>query len=300
MNSLRVLLKGLIDYAGLFPPAELHMATAVRNYAGYRRGEHAWALGRFIVPVTRLSEFERAFDELPASERGEGPWSLSVLGGRALDGDVRRATEFNRRRGEEPDAAARVEAMELRLLSAEDADHAADLVADAFEVYVEVPIGQDPLTWIAAVARAGIRAKVRTGGVSAEMFPSSADLARFLVDCAREAVPFKATAGMHHAIRSEHGLASDGRGPAVRMHGFLNVFLAAAAIKAAILDQDGATRLLEETSPSAFRFESCHAGWRDLSIPCEALSSARAQFAISYGSCSFDEPLAEVRSLAVF
>ena len=56
---LRILLRGLIDYAGLFPPASLDMADAVRNYAAYREGEHAWALGRFVVPAARLEEFER-------------------------------------------------------------------------------------------------------------------------------------------------------------------------------------------------------------------------------------------------
>lgn len=60
MKTIRFLLENLIDYAGLFPPAELTMAEAVRNYAAYRHSEHNWMLGRFIVPASRLQEFEQA------------------------------------------------------------------------------------------------------------------------------------------------------------------------------------------------------------------------------------------------
>lgn len=52
MTMLRTLLIHAVDYAGLFPPAKLDMETAVRNYASYQEGEHSWALGRFIVPVS--------------------------------------------------------------------------------------------------------------------------------------------------------------------------------------------------------------------------------------------------------
>src|SRR5216683_631476 len=73
MSALRALLTGLIDYAGLFPPSALDMPAAVRNYAAYRLSEHAWALGRFVVPLARLKEFEQA-----AADRRD--WKLSVLG----------------------------------------------------------------------------------------------------------------------------------------------------------------------------------------------------------------------------
>ena len=65
-ESATALLSGLIDYAGLFPPASLAMAAAVANYDAYLRGEYSWILGRFIVPVARLEEFEKALADLPA------------------------------------------------------------------------------------------------------------------------------------------------------------------------------------------------------------------------------------------
>ena len=65
-DAARALLGSLIDYAGLFPPAELPMRAAVARYASSRSGEDAWMLGRFVLPLARLEEFEHAFDELPA------------------------------------------------------------------------------------------------------------------------------------------------------------------------------------------------------------------------------------------
>src|SRR4051812_2193031 len=66
VETLRILLEGLIDYAGLFPPAALDMAAAMRNYAAYRQGEDAWMIGRFVVPAARKGEVDPG-------------WPLSVL-----------------------------------------------------------------------------------------------------------------------------------------------------------------------------------------------------------------------------
>src|SRR5690606_19531676 len=59
-RAARVLLSGIVDYAGLFPPAALTMWSAVQNYAAYRSGVDAWALGRFVAPAVRLHELATA------------------------------------------------------------------------------------------------------------------------------------------------------------------------------------------------------------------------------------------------
>jgi hypothetical protein len=64
-DAAGALLRDLIDYAGLFPPASLDMAAAVANYDSYSRSEWNWILGRFIVPVARLGEFEEALPDCP-------------------------------------------------------------------------------------------------------------------------------------------------------------------------------------------------------------------------------------------
>ena len=76
-GALHALLDGLIDYAGLFPPAKLPMGDAVRNYAAYLRSEHEWMLGRFICPVSRLEEFRGATgDLLPHEGEGDEPGTV--------------------------------------------------------------------------------------------------------------------------------------------------------------------------------------------------------------------------------
>src|SRR5215475_2589907 len=98
-HSLRDLLSGLIDYAGLFPPAALDMPTASRQYAEYRESEYRWALGRFVVPVARLDEFEKAAEDILPDGGWEGSefWKLSALAGGDLSADVSRIADFNRK-----------------------------------------------------------------------------------------------------------------------------------------------------------------------------------------------------------
>ena len=64
--SLRALLHGIIDYAGLFPPANLPLDQAVRNYARYCTEPDSWMLGRFVCPVTELAELINRVQTLQA------------------------------------------------------------------------------------------------------------------------------------------------------------------------------------------------------------------------------------------
>ncbi|MDE3127939.1 MAG: hypothetical protein KGL38_08030, partial [Gemmatimonadota bacterium] len=92
--SLAALLARAVDYAGLFPPARLPMADAVRAYADYRHGPQAWMLGRFVVPAARLEEFDEAGGELlPASAAAS--WALSATVSADVELDTRSIHRFN-------------------------------------------------------------------------------------------------------------------------------------------------------------------------------------------------------------
>ena len=112
--------------------------------------------------------------------------------------------DFNERHGDDGRQDAGIEAIDLKVHGLDDIARAADVLAEPAERYFEMAIGSDPSEWLAAVAEVGGRAKVRTGGVTADLFPPARDLARFLEACAAEDVAFKATAGLHHAVRSAH------------------------------------------------------------------------------------------------
>ena len=131
-----------------------------------------------------------------------------------------------------------------------------------------------------------------------EAIPDPAALARFLVACARAGVPFKATAGLHHPVRAEQPLTYGKDAPSAMMHGFLNVFAAAALARAGAAAADVESVLREQT-PHAFRFEPDGLRWREHLLPTGTLAESRRSFASSFGSCSFAEPVADLRALGV-
>jgi hypothetical protein len=301
-HSLRDLLSGLIDYAGLFPPAALDVRTATRKYAEYREGEYRWALGRFIVPVARLDEFEKAAEGiLPDGGWGGNEfWRLSALGGGDLSSDLNRVAEFNQKHAasDSSEGAATIDAIEIKVVQPADIENAMRLAPANLTPYFEIPTGGDPAELIKSVAETEARAKVRTGGVTADAFPSSFDLARFIKICAEEDVPFKATAGLHHPLRSVNKLTYAPDSASAMMHGFLNVFLAAAFAQSG-MDVDRLVELLEEQSPGAFQFDSGGVTWRDEMIVRGQLRNSRNLLAIAFGSCSFEEPIEDLKKIGL-
>jgi hypothetical protein len=284
--AARALLASLVDYAGLFPPASLAMAEAVAEYRRWRGSPESWMLGRFVVPAARLAELAGAVGDSAADE----PWPLSVLPGPDAAADLARALAFER------EAGARVECVELKAAGPAELETALDAVAGRL-AYVELPADAEHGPLLARLKARGARAKLRTGGVTAEAIPGPAPVARFLRECARAGVPFKATAGLHHAVRAEHALSYAPAAPRAKMHGFLNLFTAAALARlgpAADLEA-----VLREEDPSAFVLEADGLAWRGVRASTAALADCRATFAASFGSCSFAEPVAELRTLGM-
>jgi len=295
MKAVDSLLTGLIDYAGLFPPASQEMRPAIEGYAALRSGPDRSALGRFILPVARLSEFEeQARDLLP---RGAEPWLLSVL----VPEDVRTAGErmlkFNCHHwsGSE-DGHAIIDVAELKASSVEEIERQHEELPGFFTRYFEIPLARDVDSLVRAIGRVGARAKVRTGGVRSDAIPPARELIAFMAACQREQVPFKATAGLHHAIRGSYNLTYEPNSATGTMYGFLNVFLAAALLRAG---ESEATALaaLEEGDPSAFAFSDDAVAWRGHRISNADVRAMRERFAISFGSCSFREPVDELTQL---
>lgn len=296
MNGIRTLLAESIDYAGLFPPAGLGMATAVDNYARYRMEPAAWALGRFVVPVSRLPEFEAAAAR-PLSENPTGsPWRLALLAGPDLAGDLEMIAEFNRRHSQPGAPPVLADTIEVKASSVPDIEDIMHRIPPTLQAYIEVPIDRDPRDLLPAVRRLGGRAKVRTGGVTGDAFPTTGDLIRFLRGCIQAGLPFKATAGLHHPLRAEYRLTYAPESPTSVMFGFLNLFLATAFLKARGKETDAA-RVLEEGEPDAFQADDSGITWRNQRLDLNALSDARRLGITSFGSCSFTEPIADLESL---
>lgn len=301
-TPLATLLADLVDYAGLFPPAELGMSEAVDEFARQRLGAEGWILGRFVVPIARLDELERvAADYLPRDPGIDG-WQLSVLAGEAVDDDRRRIDEFHRAHTASPDAGRiRIAAVEAKTVDAAAVDRAAEAFR-GLELYCELPWGGEHEPLLAAIAEAGrdgdVAAKIRTGGVDPAAIPEVRRVARFLLRAAAAGVAWKATAGLHHAVRGEHPLTYAPGSPRATMHGFLNLFLAAALARQGQVDESDLVRLLEEGSAAGLESDEHGVRWQGHRLDDAALAAGR-RFARSFGSCSFREPLAELQALGL-
>ncbi len=309
LDSTAVLLRDLIDYAGLFPPAALAMPPSVANYDAYARSEWSWILGRFIVQAVRLGEFKEALDGLPSPSPGHveteirsattssANWRLSVLLGSDPAADVARIRDFNHREFNVPKARsgrrAVVESVEVKIASPEEVTRLSKIIPAELTTYFEVPLANGA-ECIAAISGCGRRAKIRTGGETADKFPTSEGVIKFIRLCAAANVPFKATAGLHHPIRSVHPFTYQPESASGIMHGFINLFLAAAFLRAG-MDTDLALELLEESSADAFHFDPDGVGWREYRL--SEIAAARSDFAVSFGSCSFTEPIEDLRVL---
>lgn len=297
MKSVDALLAGLVDYAGLFPPASEDMRPALESYASYFQGADRKALGRFIVPISRVKELEEAGRDLMPHGSGSDRWRLSVL----VAEDVRAAGEemlkFNcRHSSDSKDGHAVIDVAELRASTVDEIEHQRSDLPPAFTAYFEIPITGDVSPLVKSIARVGARAKIRTGGITPEAFPPPAAVIDFIAACRREAVRFKATAGLHHPIRGEYRLTYESESHTGMMYGFLNVFIAAALLYAGD-SEDTALAALEESDASAFIFADDAIQWREKRIGTEQILAFRSEFAISFGSCSFREPVDEVAHL---
>ena len=291
-SSLHTLLHTIVDYAGLFPPAGLPMETAVANYASYRRSPHAWMLGRFVVPVSRLGEMSAAMRAIGAPEDGH-PWRVSALVGDDVEGDVSKAAAFHAgHRG------GLVDAFEVKASSMEAIERIARIVPRAMKTYVEIPVAPDPRELVGAIAAMKLRAKIRTGGVTPDAFPTVGQVAAFLRACYAASVPFKATAGLHHPVRAECALTYAPDPPRGVMHGFLNVFLAAAFHYNGLTIRD--TRdLLVATRLDDVVMDDERISWREYVVSVAELSTVRRRLAIAFGSCSFVEPVDDLIALGM-
>jgi hypothetical protein len=162
--------------------------------------------------------------------------------------------------------------------------------------YFEVPVHAYTSEALEAISAFGSRVKLRMGGMAAEAIPSSKAVAKILEALADSQIPFKATAGLHHPIRSCHPFSDEPGSPVGTMNGFLNLFLAATLIHFGG-DVSEAIRLLEERDPGTWRVTPEGLGWHSYCWSQDQLRTVREEFAISFGSCSFEEPIHDLEAL---
>ena len=286
--SARALMAGAVDYAGLFPPAQLPLADALAEYRRALAGADAWMLGRFIVPAVQLSVLADAV--VPDAHDGRG-WTVSAIVREHMDEDAAAVQTFNQRAANQ---RVRVDTIECRPSSSDSITWLAKTFSPAFSVHVEVGVGATSPDDLRVVARHQLRAKVRTGGLAPGAFPAPASLVAFIESARDMGVPFKATAGLHHAMRGAYPLSDEIGAQSATMHGFVNLMLATAAVGAR-LPTAIAAALLTRTDHAALVFDDDRVRWGDVELSTNAIGRMREAQCVSFGSCSFREPADEYR-----
>ena len=297
--SLRALLAQVIDYAGMFPPCALALEPALRNQSNYVRSAEAWMLNGFVLPV---EQFESTRQFLSQFDR-QHPLRVAALGPKTASADAfltvlsNAVTAIRSFSISEKD---HISIGHLEMLLPNDVDAAslkeANTIAGELPVFWEAPPERAEQT-IELIAGHNFDEKtptfgykLRTGGVTADAFPTSAQIARALVTAAKHQLPIKFTAGLHHPIRQFRDEVK------TKMHGFLNVLGAAVLAAEHRWDVDQAVMMLEDEDPESFSFIDDFFAWRDWKIDTKHLQDRR-KFVRSFGSCSFDEPRDDLRAL---
>lgn len=318
MLAFQAFMTGLIDYAGLFPPAGLPLPAAITNFHHYRQQPEQWMLGRFIVPVGHLAELATYAHLFQANN----PTRLAVIGRGGQDGD----TFFQKLEEDLAMIAAfqasqapagQIDLFEVRLPRTlfPSVDNVRLFVAEVGDLlapagltpFYEAPFDVTEPGWFEAlfdicagcslfnrqqepgVAPAGV--KIRCGGLSPAAFPTSVQLAYALSAAHDNPVPLKCTAGLHHPIRHFSPEVQ------TKMHGFLNLFAAGLLTHCHNLPLDTIQAILEDEEPSHFTFDPTGFAWQNYRMTTSEIANLRQQLLISYGSCSFDDPCHDLRSL---
>jgi predicted transcriptional regulator len=239
-DARHALLARLIDHAPTFPPASLSPSEALREDERAAASPHAFMLARLVWPASRLAEL--------SSGRGVSAVLDAPLGGNGSVAAVEVPPGFD-----------------------------LELIPAVPEVYVETRLDEALEQRLDELAGRDLRAKVRCGGAAV---PSARELAGFVRACGKRGLRFKATAGLHHAVRTNGE------------HGFLNL------LAAAVFEGDEEA-VLADSDPGAFRLTEGAFAWRDRSATAADLTRVRRNGLHAIGSCSFFEPVEELEALGV-
>ncbi|MBB63736.1 MAG: hypothetical protein CMO81_01585 [Waddliaceae bacterium] len=314
-RSLQYFGEAIIDYAGLFPPAKLDLPVAFENYQEYMHSADSWMLGRFVCPVTKLAELGKLLPE----GGGSRIFTVSALGRggnsyeeflKNLSEDLKLIALFQ----DDYHHEVRIEILETRIPELDDEKrsfvaaiqqeldkHTHLRPIPSFEVSLpeenwkeSIEDAIDAVNYMNLHHRTSHRPaslKLRCGGLEAEQFPSIEQVSFFICSCRDHKLPFKCTAGLHHPIRHFDDTVQ------APMHGFINLFGSALLANHHHLSQAQVSDILSDEQVDNFGFTPDGFYWRNLSIPVDSIHELRRGHALSFGSCSFTEPLHDLRSL---
>jgi hypothetical protein len=302
-------LANFIDYAGLFPPADLGLREAVLNYVQYRQSEHRGILGRLIIPLHQLENLARLQADRLSFPLDDSPWPISCTfppdAAESWDA-FRSAVNAVKRHNDvaihasssdiSSRARTRVDSIEFAPSDPGILHSLCREIPNEWSGFVEFPFDRVE-TYVGAIRQtARLYGKLRMGGTSAEKFPGVPQVIEGLNALCEAGVRFKCTAGLHHPLRGRHPLTYASDAPQGTMHGFINVLLAVVALRRGN-GKSQATTILEDGESHHFRASPDGLHWKEALFPWSELVAARNEAFVGFGSCSFTEPLDDLAQL---
>lgn len=320
-------LSEIIDYAGLYPPASLSLEHAFAKYIEHSTSPYSWMLSKFVIGSDKLRDFEKLISAHPELAF---PVDLSIVAPLTTEFDefkhaitsvVKEIALLHKKlKGK-----VRTSTLEIKLpveaiytTSPVDTIKAIDYAVKVMSrsvvlphrLFFEVPgfdfdfkMTEKVIRLIAAHNEkiqtmnlphyifSGL--KIRCGGVEAHQFPPSRYLAKAVLSGRDENVAIKFTAGLHHPIRHYNESVK------TKMHGFLNVFGASILSYTQDLSEAEFVEILNDEKPSNFKFTDQYFAWKDFAAPALEIRMLRMLSVLSYGSCSFDEPIEDLQKLKI-
>lgn len=294
-ESLRRLLQNPIDYAGLYPPAELGMRAALEEYGEILDSEDTWMVNRFVCPTNRMAECLAQLEQAETST-GEAPSvDFAVIGtplesGATANESLQKDIALLKPGFQKGD----VSTFEIKIATGAEFDGCLGAVKKAFnwfderdvEVYVELAWGPGMSEAMSKVVSEidGVGLKARTGGVRPEQFPDTRTLASFITEVAGLESTFKLTAGLHSPLRRYDSNLS------TYQHGFLNVMVGGAIAYIQSASTDQVDEVLAIQDPSLFVFTDKTVEVLDHKLSLKDIDEFWLFFG-GFGSCSYQEPI---------
>lgn len=281
VSNTRDLFGSLFDDAAIFPPGNKALDQAVVDHVRLAQGDLAALLGSFVVSDSRIDDLGKVATEARSELL---PLSVTVRHPSILGQLRERLSVLN--------LVDQVLSLEMVIPNSVDVDSAIAQITHSantawpghVDVYIEVPRNNRRHTVLAAISRSPFRAKFRTGGTEAALYPSSSELAESILSAVQLGIAFKATAGLHHAIRNRDPVTG------FEQHGFLNVMMAVEACLAGSAVQQVAEIL-------DCRNGDLVARWAH-GLLTEKARSLR-HFFRAFGTCSIAEPVGDLVSLGL-
>ncbi|MDE0937279.1 MAG: hypothetical protein OSA89_15275 [Mariniblastus sp.] len=313
MSLMYELMRESVDYAGLFPPASLKLDEVVANYDRYVNSAESSMLGRLIIPASRLSEYSQLRQSrLSDTSSPAQPWRISALVPPIEEAEAEERFEkfesaidlirnFNTPNNLENIANDIVDAIEVKTSDISIMEATIDRLPADIHSFLEIPHTEDARDLMDRIASdpsvKRLFAKIRTGGTTAELIPRPEEVARFIWNCQKRGVAFKATAGLHHPIRDNYRLTYASDSKTATMFGFLNVFYATMMSWEHAIGMKELTEILSVKEPTQFGANENEIFWGEFKVPLDRVKTLRNQSIISFGSCSFLEPTKELQDI---